>query len=77
MIDMIFETKEQCQYERVTNDFMDWCSANPGKCVRGEGLFERIFENSSVLMAKGADLYSLLFVDDSCYTDEELIGEMS
>jgi len=70
MIDILFDTKEQCQYERTTNDFMDWCTANPGKCVRGEGVLEGLFDNSSVLMAKGMDLWNLMWVDDSCYTDE-------
>lgn len=56
---------------------MDWCINNANTCVYGEGLFDRLLTNSPTIINKSVDLFNLMIQDDTCYSDVELVEEVS
>lgn len=75
-IDNIYKNIEVCQFEKVGDDMKGWCLENPGACIFMEGLENRLFDNMFDIAAEGLDLFKLMMVDDTCYSDMEQMAEV-
>lgn len=77
LIDTFYKNAEVCHFERVQDDFKGWCVANPGECIFGENMEERLFDNVFDILGSLFDLYKLSNVDDTCYSDLEQMSEIN
>jgi hypothetical protein len=76
VVDAVFKNAELCEFERVGDDAKHWCLENPEKCMFKSGLEYRMYDNAVELFASFFDLFKLMIVDDSCYTDMEAMAEI-
>lgn len=77
LVDTFYKNAEVCHFQRVQDDFKGWCIENPGQCIFGENMEERIFDNLFDILDQLFDIYKLSNVDDSCYSDLELMAEIN
>jgi len=54
-----------------------FCLENPGQCRYLEGLEDRLFDQMFEIMGVAFDFYKLFMKNDSCYSDKELMAEVS
>jgi hypothetical protein len=71
VLDVVYKDAEVCEIERVGDDFKDWCMKNPKKCMFNANLEEFLFDNAVDIFASGFDLFKVMLIDDTCYTDME------
>ena len=60
----------------MQDDFKGWCLENPGNCIFFENMEERIFDNIFDILGEMFDLYKISTMDDSCYTDLEIMAQI-
>lgn len=77
VVDLIFKNKDTCQINKQVNDHNVWCSDNQETCLLGEGLEQRIVENSVDIVGTVLDIFHILEKDDTCYTAKEQLHEYS
>lgn len=80
IVDLQFRNRESCQVMKLTDNYESWCLNNLDLCVQGYDpeFLTRIYENGYSLFAAFYDLFGILmFQDDTCYTDSQLIEEAS
>lgn len=77
VVDLIFKNKDTCQINKQVNDFKVWCSDNEETCLLGEGLEQRIVENSVDIVGTILDIFHLLEREQTCYTSKEQLDEYS
>merc|ERR1712048_387923 len=75
-LDMIYGQMSACHFQRVGDDMKDWCLENPGVCLMGEDLEDRLIDNFMSLTGILMDLTKILNTDDSCYSDAEQMAEI-
>lgn len=73
---MIYGQMEACHFQRVGDDMKDWCLENPGACLMGEDLEDRLIDNFMSLTGILMDLTKILNTDDSCFSDAEQMSEI-
>lgn len=76
IIDLYYKNAEVCHFKRVQDDFKGWCLENPGQCIFFENMEERIFDNMFDLLGEMFDLYKISTMDDTCYTDLEIMAQI-
>ena len=76
LIDMIYGNMDDCHFQRVKDDMQDWCLENPGQCLMGEDLEDRIVDNFLSLSGLIMDLTKIFNTNDSCYSDAEQMAEI-
>lgn len=54
----------------------DWCLENPGVCLMGEDLEDRLVDNFLSMSGILMDLTKILNTDDSCFSDAEQMAEI-
>lgn len=77
VVDLLFKNKDTCQINKQVNDFKVWCSDNEETCLLGEGMEQRIVENSVDIVGTLIDIFHILERDDTCYTSKEQLDQYS
>jgi len=77
VVDLLVKNKDTCQINKQVNDFNAWCTDNEETCLLGEGLEQRIVENSVDIASTVLDIFHILEKDDTCYTAKEQLDEYS
>ena len=76
VLDTIYGNMDDCHFQRIGDDMKDWCLANPGMCLMGEDLEDRLVDNFMSISGVIMDLTKILNTDDSCYSDAEQMAEI-
>ena len=77
IVDLIFKNKDTCNLKKQTDDFKVWCTDNEDVCLLGEGMEQRLLENSVDIVGTFVDIVHILERDDTCYTSKEQLAEYS
>jgi hypothetical protein len=75
-LDMFFVNLDECQMYRYAYNNYQWCMENPGVCFQMDGFLERMVNSAFPLATSAYDIYKLVTVDDTCFSDTELLGEL-
>ena len=76
MIDLFYKNVDYCNFEAVIGTYQSWCLDNMEVCtMEGTDIFANLESNALPLMSKGFDLFNLIMSDDSCVSDEQVVGE--
>lgn len=75
-LDTFYKNAEACNFQRLGDDGKNWCMENPGQCFFMAGLENRLYDDPFGMAADMLDMYKLFKIDDSCYTDEEIMAEV-
>lgn len=76
IVDSHWKNREVCQFEKIGDDMKNWCLENEEVCVFKKDMEGRILENIIPLAGNFVNLYKLSFLDDTCYTDAEIVAEL-
>ena len=76
VIDATFRNMDACKFERIGDDFKNWCLENPEECIFKHDIEGRFWGSITQIAAKGFDLFNLAMTDDSCFSDAEQIKEI-
>jgi hypothetical protein len=75
VVDAHWKNREVCQFEKIGDDMKHWCLENEEVCVFKKDMEGRILDNIIPLAGNMVSIYKLLVIDDTCYTDAEIVAE--
>lgn len=75
IVDSHWKNRDACQFEKIGDDMKNWCLENEEICVFKKDMEGRILDNIIPLAGNFVSLYKLLVIDDTCYTDAEIVAE--
>lgn len=70
LLDIHYKNAEHCHFQRLSDDFFNWCFENEAACFRWGGFFGRIAENFMELLHNDMDMFRIIKQNDMCYTDD-------
>ena len=78
-VDLFFKNRDTCQFQKVYDDYKNWCLNNLDVCVGSDdGFLERVYNHGPDLFAAFYDLAGVMFFQyDDCNTDAEFVQEHS
>ena len=76
-VDLFFKNRDTCQFQKVYDDYKNWCLNNLDMCVGSDdGFLERIYNHGPDIFAAFYDLAGIMFFQyDHCNTDAEFVQE--
>ena len=76
-VDLFFKNRDACQFQKVYDDYKNWCLNNLDVCVGSDdGFLERVYNHGPDLFAAFYDLAGVMFFQyDECNTDAEFVQE--
>jgi hypothetical protein len=77
MMDFFFVQLDECGYYHMIYDSYNWCMTNPMVCMKKQGIMDRIVNNGFQIIGDGITAWNMFTDDSMCYTDEQLIDEIT
>lgn len=74
---LVFKNKDTCSMTQIYDDYRQWCIEDEMRCFFGKGIEDRIINNAVGLISTAIEFGKLMFVNDWCYSDAEIAGEVS
>lgn len=68
---------DYCKYEKIGDDIKNWVVDNGDVAIGMSGWPTRLIENAPFIAEKMWDLHKIWKTDDFCFSDAELIEEVS
>jgi hypothetical protein len=75
VVDSHWKNREVCQFEKIGDDMKHWCLENEEICIFKKDIEGRILDNIIPIAGNLVSIYKLLVIDDTCYTDSEIVAE--
>lgn len=77
LLDIHFKNAEACQFQYTGDSMVNWCLNNEGACWGHEGWFKNVAYNAVPIVENTWDFILTMKENDLCYSDDELIANMS
>jgi len=77
LVNMHFKNAEACQFQKTGDSMVNWCLENEAACWGHKGWFHNVAENAMPILSNVWDMIITTKENDLCYSDDDLIGNMS
>lgn len=77
MLDMHFKLADACQFQKTGDSMVHWCLNNEAACWGHKGWFHNVATNIMPIASNAWDFFGTMKQNDLCYSDDELIANMS
>lgn len=75
--ELVIGNIDKCGLKTITDDLKGWCMEDLPRCIYMKGIETRLVENGVEIIGTVLDLAKQMMVDDTCFTHQEQIGEVT